>query len=114
MNSALRPDLFDDQYNMSLCEGFFRGAGMLQRMDELRMENEELRAKLRTSQTVAAELRYWVTDIKRKLLEEKSAGAMLEQKERAWERERTTWAEEREELVAELEHQKEVDSISQV
>ncbi|KAF5759046.1 hypothetical protein HanXRQr2_Chr16g0736491 [Helianthus annuus] len=30
MNSALRSDLFDDEYNMSLCEGFFRGAGMLQ------------------------------------------------------------------------------------
>ncbi|KAJ0700150.1 hypothetical protein HanOQP8_Chr10g0364341 [Helianthus annuus] len=25
MNSALRPDLFDDQYNMSLCEGFLGG-----------------------------------------------------------------------------------------
>ncbi|MFS7918672.1 hypothetical protein Hanom_Chr03g00203891 [Helianthus anomalus] len=28
MNSALRDDLFDDQYNMSLCEGFFRSVGM--------------------------------------------------------------------------------------
>ncbi|KAJ0682503.1 hypothetical protein HanPI659440_Chr16g0648071 [Helianthus annuus] len=29
MNSALRDDLFEDQYSMSLCESFFRGAGML-------------------------------------------------------------------------------------
>ncbi|KAF5799492.1 hypothetical protein HanXRQr2_Chr07g0305141 [Helianthus annuus] len=57
MNSALRPDLFDDQYSMSLCEGFFRGAGMLQRMDELRKENGELKTELKTSQTVGAELR---------------------------------------------------------
>ncbi|MFS7953027.1 hypothetical protein Hanom_Chr07g00613831 [Helianthus anomalus] len=27
MNSALRSDLFHDQYNMSLCEGFSRGGG---------------------------------------------------------------------------------------
>ncbi|KAM0070553.1 hypothetical protein Hdeb2414_s0001g00014491 [Helianthus debilis subsp. tardiflorus] len=39
MNSALRADLFDDQYNMSLCEWFFRGVGMLQRVDEPRREN---------------------------------------------------------------------------
>ncbi|MFS7900496.1 hypothetical protein Hanom_Chr00s117650g01810321 [Helianthus anomalus] len=36
-------------YNMSLCEGFFRGAGMLQRMDEPRRENEELKTELKTS-----------------------------------------------------------------
>ncbi|KAJ0530372.1 hypothetical protein HanHA89_Chr10g0389171 [Helianthus annuus] len=113
MNSALRSDLFDDQYSMSLCEGFFRGAGMLQRMDELRRANEELRTELRTSQTIADELRCRVTDVERMLLEEKSAGAMLEQKERACERERTAWAQEREELVAELKHQKELDSVSQ-
>ncbi|KAL9992577.1 hypothetical protein Hdeb2414_s0004g00145061 [Helianthus debilis subsp. tardiflorus] len=92
--------------------GFFRGAGMLQRMDELRREKEELRTEHRTSQTVATELRCRVTDVERKLLEEKSAGAMLEQKERAWERERAACAEEREELVAELKHQKELDSVS--
>ncbi|KAJ0755066.1 hypothetical protein HanPI659440_Chr09g0353771 [Helianthus annuus] len=28
MNSALRADLFVDQYSMSLCEGFFRGGGV--------------------------------------------------------------------------------------
>ncbi|KAJ0710136.1 hypothetical protein HanOQP8_Chr09g0308741 [Helianthus annuus] len=49
MNSALRSDLFDDQYSMSLCKGFFRGAGMLQRMDELRREDEGLKADLKTS-----------------------------------------------------------------
>ncbi|MFS7985516.1 hypothetical protein Hanom_Chr11g00999261 [Helianthus anomalus] len=46
MNSALRVDLFDDQYSMSHCEGFFQGAGMLQRVDELRKENERLRGDL--------------------------------------------------------------------
>ncbi|KAJ0532424.1 hypothetical protein HanHA300_Chr00c0147g0717961 [Helianthus annuus] len=86
MNSALRSDLFDDQYSMSLCKGFFRGAGMLQRMDELRRENEGLKADLKTSQTVATKLRCRVTDAERKLLEEKGAGAMLEQRERVWER----------------------------
>ncbi|MFS7989655.1 hypothetical protein Hanom_Chr11g01049441 [Helianthus anomalus] len=71
MNSALRPDLFDDQYNISLCEGFFRGAGMLQRVGELRRENKELKSELKTSPTIAAELRCRVTDAERKLLEEK-------------------------------------------
>ncbi|KAM0029537.1 hypothetical protein Hdeb2414_s0018g00527241 [Helianthus debilis subsp. tardiflorus] len=113
MNSALRSNLFDDQYSMSLCEGFFRGVVILQRMDELRRENEELKTELKTSQSIVAELRCRVTDAERKLLEEKGAGAMLEQKERAWERERIVWAEEKEVLVAELKHQKAVDSISQ-
>ncbi|KAM0024390.1 hypothetical protein Hdeb2414_s0022g00615221 [Helianthus debilis subsp. tardiflorus] len=49
MNSALRDDLFDDQYSMSLCEELFRGAGMLQRVDDLRKENEGLRSDLKTS-----------------------------------------------------------------
>uniref|UniRef100_A0A251U1F7 Uncharacterized protein n=1 Tax=Helianthus annuus TaxID=4232 RepID=A0A251U1F7_HELAN len=112
MNSALRSDLFDDQYSMSLCEGFFRGAGMLQRMDELRRENEGLKADLKTSQTVAAGLRCWVTNAKRKLLEEKGAGAMLEQRECAWARERMALVEEKEELATELKHQKDLDSVS--
>ncbi|KAM0029536.1 hypothetical protein Hdeb2414_s0018g00527231 [Helianthus debilis subsp. tardiflorus] len=71
-------------------------------MDELRRENEELKTELKTSQSVAAELRCRVTDAERKLLEDK---------ERAWERERIVWAEEKEELVAELKHQKAVDSV---
>ncbi|KAJ0570839.1 hypothetical protein HanHA300_Chr05g0182671 [Helianthus annuus] len=29
MNFVLNPDLFDDQYSMSLCEGLFKGASML-------------------------------------------------------------------------------------
>ncbi|KAF5757052.1 hypothetical protein HanRHA438_Chr17g0832021 [Helianthus annuus] len=74
--------------SQSLCKGFFRGAGMLQLMDELRRENEGLRIDLKTSQTVAAELRCQVTDAERRLLEEKGAGVMLEQKELVWERER--------------------------
>uniref|UniRef100_A0A251S152 Transposase (putative) gypsy type domain-containing protein n=1 Tax=Helianthus annuus TaxID=4232 RepID=A0A251S152_HELAN len=113
MNSALRSDLFDDQYIMSLCEGFFRGAGMLQRMDELRRECEDLGADLKTSQTIAAELQCWVTDAERKLQEEMGAGAMLEQREGAWARERMALVEEKEELAAELKHQNELDSVSQ-
>ncbi|MFS7943726.1 hypothetical protein Hanom_Chr06g00503621 [Helianthus anomalus] len=64
---------------------------MLQRVNELRGINEQLRAELKTSQTIAAELRCRVTDVERKLLEEK---------------EQMAWAEEKEELVAELKHQK--------
>ncbi|KAF5767789.1 hypothetical protein HanXRQr2_Chr14g0628821 [Helianthus annuus] len=101
MNFALNTDLFDDRYSMSLYEEFFRGAGMLQRVNKLRGINEGLKAELKTSQTVAAELQCRVTDVERKLLEEKNAGALLEQRERAWERERMAWAEEKEELVAE-------------
>ncbi|MFS8018536.1 hypothetical protein Hanom_Chr15g01393201 [Helianthus anomalus] len=74
-------------------------------VNKLREINEGLRAELKTSQTVAAELRCQVTDTERKLLEEK-------QRERAWEKERMAWIEEMEELVAELKNQKEVDSMS--
>ncbi|KAM0037706.1 hypothetical protein Hdeb2414_s0013g00406411 [Helianthus debilis subsp. tardiflorus] len=95
MNSALRADLFDDQYSMSLWR-----------------ENEGLRSDLQTSQTVAAELRCRVVDVERKLQEEKGAGAMLEQKERAWAREMAALVEEKEELAADLKHQKELDSVS--
>ncbi|KAM0009866.1 hypothetical protein Hdeb2414_s0007g00239251 [Helianthus debilis subsp. tardiflorus] len=113
MISALRADLFDDQYSMSLCEGLFRGIGMLQRVDELRMENEGLKSDLKTSQTVVTELRCQVVDAERKLQEEKGAGVMLEQKERAWAREMAALVEEKEDLAAELKHQKELDSVSQ-
>ncbi|KAJ0540159.1 hypothetical protein HanRHA438_Chr08g0369421 [Helianthus annuus] len=110
MNSALRSDLFDDQYSMSLCEGFFKGAGKLQRMDELRRANEELRTELKTSQTVAAELRCRVTDVERKLLEE--TGLVGAEEAGLGKRERVAWAEERAELAIELKHQKELDSVS--
>ncbi|KAF5814037.1 hypothetical protein HanXRQr2_Chr03g0105931 [Helianthus annuus] len=69
MNFALDPELFDDQYCLSICEGFFRGADMLQRVNELRGINEGLLSELKTSQTVAAELRCRVVDAERKLLE---------------------------------------------
>ncbi|KAM0009292.1 hypothetical protein Hdeb2414_s0093g00789681 [Helianthus debilis subsp. tardiflorus] len=71
MNSALRDDLFNDQYSMSLCEGLFRGFGMLQRADDLRKENEGLKSGFKTSQTVSAELRCQVVDAERKLQQEK-------------------------------------------
>ncbi|KAJ0516741.1 hypothetical protein HanHA89_Chr11g0417181 [Helianthus annuus] len=101
MNFALRDDLFDDQYSMSLCEGLFRGIGMLQRVDNLRRENAGLKSDLKTSQIVAAELQC------------QGAGVMLEQKEHAWAREMAALVKEKEELAAELKHQRELDSISQ-
>ncbi|KAJ0785861.1 hypothetical protein HanOQP8_Chr02g0048181 [Helianthus annuus] len=84
---------------------------MLKRVDELRRENEELRGDLKTSQTVAAELRCRVTDAKRRLQEEKGTGAMLEQKECAWAREMAALVKEKE-LAVELKRQKELDSVS--
>ncbi|KAJ0858225.1 hypothetical protein HanRHA438_Chr13g0598751 [Helianthus annuus] len=113
VNSALRDDLFEDQYSMSLCESFFRGDGMLQRIDDLRRANEGLKAELKISQSVAAELRCQVVEAERKLQEEKGAGAMLEKKERAWEQEMAVLVEEKEELAAELKYLKEVGSVSQ-
>ncbi|KAJ0710463.1 hypothetical protein HanOQP8_Chr09g0312671 [Helianthus annuus] len=71
-----------------------------------------LPCELKTSQTVAAELQCRVTDAERKLLEEKNDGALLEQREKAWEQERRAWMEEKEDLVAELKHHKEATSIS--
>ncbi|KAJ0435247.1 hypothetical protein HanIR_Chr17g0891221 [Helianthus annuus] len=113
VNSALRDDLFEDQYNMSLCESFFRGAGMLQRIDDLRRANEGLKAELKAFQSAAARLRCQVVEAERKLQEEKGAGAMLERKERAWEQEMAVLVGEKEELAAELKHLKEVGSVSQ-
>ncbi|KAJ0878701.1 hypothetical protein HanRHA438_Chr10g0442771 [Helianthus annuus] len=113
VNSALRDDLFEDQYSMSLCESFFRGAGMLQRIDDLRRANEGLKAELKASQSVAAGLRCQVVEAERKLQEEKGAGAMLEKKERAWEQEMAVLVGEKKELAAELKYFKEVGSVSQ-
>ncbi|KAJ0614271.1 hypothetical protein HanIR_Chr02g0060511 [Helianthus annuus] len=113
MNSALRDDLFEDQYSMSLCESFFRGVGMLQRIDALRRANEGLKAELKASQSVAAGFRCRVVEAERKLQEEKGAGAMLEKKERAWEQEMAVLVGEKEELAAELKYLKEVGSVSQ-
>ncbi|KAF5808990.1 hypothetical protein HanXRQr2_Chr04g0151861 [Helianthus annuus] len=113
VNSALRDDLFEDQYSMSLCESFFRGAGMLQRIDDLRKANEGLKAELKASQLVVAGLRGQVVDAERRLQEEKGAGAMLERKERAWEQEMASLIAEKEELAAELKHVREVGSVSQ-
>ncbi|KAJ0688689.1 hypothetical protein HanRHA438_Chr11g0494031 [Helianthus annuus] len=48
-----------------------------------------------------------------KITQSSGAGVMLEQKERAWAREMAALVEEKEELAAELKHQRELDSISQ-
>ncbi|MFS7939825.1 hypothetical protein Hanom_Chr05g00456531 [Helianthus anomalus] len=98
VNSALRDDLFEDQYSMSLCESFFRGASMLQRIDDPRRVNEGLKAELKASQSVAAGLRFQVVEAERKLQKEKGARAILEKNE---------------ELAAELKYLKEVGSVSQ-
>ncbi|KAJ0918814.1 hypothetical protein HanRHA438_Chr05g0222371 [Helianthus annuus] len=113
VNSAMRDDLFEEQYSMSLCESFFRGAGMLQRVNDLRRANEGLKAELKASQSVAAGLRCRVVEAERKLQEEKGAGAMLEKNKRAWEQEMAVLVGEKEELAAELKYLKEVGSVSQ-
>ncbi|KAJ0456413.1 hypothetical protein HanIR_Chr15g0762211 [Helianthus annuus] len=50
--------------------------------------------------------------LRENLLEEKNVEALLEQREKAWERERRAWMEEKEDLVIKLKHHKEVASIS--
>ncbi|KAJ0933904.1 hypothetical protein HanRHA438_Chr03g0101391 [Helianthus annuus] len=67
--------------------------------------NEGLKSDLKTSQTVAAELRCQVVEADRKLQEEK--------RQRSWEREMAALVEEKEELADELKHQRELDSVSQ-
>ncbi|KAJ0508476.1 hypothetical protein HanIR_Chr11g0517641 [Helianthus annuus] len=98
MNFALDTEIFDDQYSLSICEGFFRGAGMLQRVNALRDENVGLLSELKTSQTVATELRCQVVNTEKKLLER-------EQKERAWQ-------DEKEHLLADVKYYKEAASVS--
>ncbi|KAM0028916.1 hypothetical protein Hdeb2414_s0018g00519791 [Helianthus debilis subsp. tardiflorus] len=78
---------------------------MLQRVNEMRGINKGLLDELKTSQTVVAELRCRVSDAERKLLEDKL-------RERAWEKKRMAWTEEKEELIAELKHHKEATSVS--
>ncbi|KAJ0841321.1 hypothetical protein HanPSC8_Chr14g0629051 [Helianthus annuus] len=106
MNSALRDDLFDDQYSMSFCEGLFRGFGMLQRVDDLRKENEGLKSDLKTSQTVATELRCQV-------VEAEGPVSCWSGMSELGKREMAALVEEKEELATELKHQKELNSVSQ-
>ncbi|MFS7901046.1 hypothetical protein Hanom_Chr00s164691g01826381 [Helianthus anomalus] len=86
---------------MSIYEWFFRSAGMLQRVNALRDENEGLLSDLKTSRTVAVELRCRVVDTEKKLLE----------RERAWEQEQGAWLAEKELLLADVKHYKEVASV---
>ncbi|MFS7965797.1 hypothetical protein Hanom_Chr09g00766401 [Helianthus anomalus] len=102
MNSALRDDLFEDQYSMSLCEGLFRGVDMFQRVDDLRKENEGLKSDLKASQSIAAEVQCQVVEAERKLQD----GASLGDGDDSFGR--------REGGVAtELKHQMELESVSQ-
>ncbi|MFS7947522.1 hypothetical protein Hanom_Chr06g00549261 [Helianthus anomalus] len=112
MNFALDPEMFDDQYSLSIYEGFFGSAGKLQRVNALRDESEGLLSNLKTFRTVAAELRCMVVDAEKKLLERENVGARLEQRERAWEPERGTWLAEKERLLADVKHYKEAASVS--
>ncbi|KAJ0502910.1 hypothetical protein HanHA300_Chr11g0418331 [Helianthus annuus] len=74
---------------------------MLQQVNALRDENEGLLSDLKTSWTIAAELRCRVVDAEKKLLE----------RERAWEQERGAWLAEKELLLADVKHYKEVASV---
>ncbi|KAF5783496.1 hypothetical protein HanRHA438_Chr11g0521041 [Helianthus annuus] len=69
MNFALDPEILDDQYSLSINEGFFWSAGMLQRVNALRDENKGLLSDIMTSQTFAFELRCRVVDAEKKILE---------------------------------------------
>ncbi|MFS7956005.1 hypothetical protein Hanom_Chr07g00649471 [Helianthus anomalus] len=71
---------------------------MLQRIDDLRRANEGLKVELKISQSAVADLRL---------------GLVLEQRKQAWEKEMAALVEEKEGLVAELKHLKEVGSVSQ-
>ncbi|MFS8013594.1 hypothetical protein Hanom_Chr14g01334791 [Helianthus anomalus] len=47
MNVAIHSEIFGDKYCMVAYEGFFRGAGMLQLVQELREENKGLEDQLK-------------------------------------------------------------------
>ncbi|MFS7947500.1 hypothetical protein Hanom_Chr06g00548981 [Helianthus anomalus] len=100
MNFALDPEMFDDQFSLSIYGWFFGSAGILRRVNALRDENERLLSDLKTFRTVAAEIRCMVIDAEKKFLE----------RERAWEWERGTWLAEKERLLADVKHYKEEDS----
>ncbi|KAJ0897470.1 hypothetical protein HanRHA438_Chr08g0346101 [Helianthus annuus] len=53
-----------------------------------------------------------VVDAEKKLLEREYVGARLDQRERAWERERGAWLTEKERLLVDVKHYKEVASVS--
>ncbi|KAM0040279.1 hypothetical protein Hdeb2414_s0012g00391931 [Helianthus debilis subsp. tardiflorus] len=115
MNSALRDDLFYYQYSMSLCEGLFRGVGMLQRVDKLRrrMRGSRVISRLLKQLLLSFGVGWLMLSVNCRRRRCKGASAMLERKERAWEREMAALLEEKEELAAKLKHQKELDSVSQ-
>ncbi|KAJ0702209.1 hypothetical protein HanPI659440_Chr14g0526771 [Helianthus annuus] len=85
---------------MSVCEGFFRSASMLQRVLSLRDENGGLVSESKASKTIAAELQCRVVSAERKLLEKE-----------AWEEERAGWMAERERLVEDIKHYKAAASV---
>ncbi|KAM0070786.1 hypothetical protein Hdeb2414_s0001g00017241 [Helianthus debilis subsp. tardiflorus] len=93
---------------MSVCEGFFQKC----RHDQLRDENEGLAGELKASQTIVAKLQYRVVNAKRNLLEKENVGALLKEKEKAWEEERAGWMVERERLVGDVKHYKVAGSVS--
>ncbi|KAF5773740.1 hypothetical protein HanRHA438_Chr13g0602681 [Helianthus annuus] len=112
---------------------------MLQRVNALGDENEGLMSELKTSQTIAVELKCRVVSAERELLERElcsfsslpsslllfsfclrllvvflvqNAGVLLEQREKAWEKERAGWVAERERLLGDVKHYKEAASVS--
>ncbi|MFS7951431.1 hypothetical protein Hanom_Chr07g00595091 [Helianthus anomalus] len=94
MNSALDLKIFDDQYCLSICEGIFRGAGMLQRVNAFKDKNEGLLS-------LGAEL--WM--LKRSCWR----GRYME---KTWEREQVGWLAERERLASDVKHYKDAAFVS--
>ncbi|KAJ0714685.1 hypothetical protein HanPI659440_Chr13g0492221 [Helianthus annuus] len=85
MNAVLDPQIFEDQYCMAMCESFSWGAGMLQHVQALKEDKKDLEDRLKSSLTIAVELQCWVVNVERLLLEKEHAGAMMREKEKAWE-----------------------------
>ncbi|KAJ0438487.1 hypothetical protein HanHA300_Chr16g0614591 [Helianthus annuus] len=69
-------------------------------------------SELKTSQTIVAELRCRVVSAERELLERENAGVLLEQREKAWEKERAGWITKREQLFGDVKHYKDATSVS--
>ncbi|KAJ0457890.1 hypothetical protein HanIR_Chr15g0778931 [Helianthus annuus] len=112
INIILDPQIFEDQYCMAVCESFSRGVGMLQRVQTLKEEKKDLEDRLKASQTIVVELQCRVVNAERRLLEKEHVGAMVTEKEKAWDEEQDELMREKEKLVADVNHFKTVASVS--
>ncbi|KAF5798393.1 hypothetical protein HanRHA438_Chr07g0302881 [Helianthus annuus] len=112
MKIALDPKNFKDQYCMAICESFSRGAGMLRRVPTLKEDNKDLEDRLKTSQTIAAELQCRVVNAERGLLEKGICSPFTLFLLLAWIEERAKLMREREQLVEDVNHYKAAASVS--